>query len=223
MGKKAIMTGTPMDALDPRQRLAVELYTNPLLRTFGNKLGSARAAGYHDGGGLDADVCVAAIEWLWEQKRQDADVVKEYIGTFAMDAATAILEQLSATEGLKPMPMPEELLAEVPKPIIGMTKDGADKLLGFDDGALRLAREITSYNRAAATLMKESREVAKLILAYHIGTPGNASKGPGGHDDPLDLGALSDEQLRELAKQVQEVREMKKGIKVQIIEGVDDE
>jgi hypothetical protein len=210
-------TGTPMDALDPRQRLAVELYTNPLFgRTFGNKLASATKAGFSDGRAFDSRVMQAAIKWTLAEKLEQSRGVADYLKAFSMDAARKLVEQVGISEGLEPHPMPEGLLDKPPTPIIGTDKDGNEKVIGYDDGHLKQASAITQANKAAAALAKEAREALKLILAYHMGTPEQHVRLKGGKptEDPLDLGALTDDQLKELARHVQEVRESKAAIRV---------
>jgi hypothetical protein len=212
-----VTTGTPLDDLNPRQQLAVQLYTNPMLgRTFGNKSASATAAGFSSSTALDSIPCQAAIAWIMEQKAANADRVATYLSAFTMDAARKLVTQMGADDGIEPKPMPEGLLDREPEPIIGQDKDGGDRLLGYSDGHLKLAKEITAHNRAAAGLMKEVREALKLVLAYHLGTPEQKISVERGskQQDPLDLGALDDEQLRQLARHVQEVRSMKQGMTI---------
>lgn len=208
---------TPMDKLDPRQRLVVEYYTNPLFgRTFGNKLGSATAAGYESSQCFESKAVQAAVKWVLAQKLEQSKGVATYLEAFTMDAARKLVGQLSADEGVAPHPMPEGLLDRPPEPIIGTDKDGNEKVIGYNDGHLKQAQAITQHNKAAAALLKEAREAMKLILAYHLGTPEQKVRIDRGGDrqDPLDLGQLTDEQLRELARHVQEVINEKAGLKV---------
>lgn len=217
MSKALVAPGTPLDALDPRQRLAVELYTNPLLgRTFGNKAASCRAAGYE---GKNAAVALttpearAAVAWLMDMKTAESENVKAYLTGFSMDAARKLVKMLGADDGVAVIPLPEDALRP-PEKIMGVDKNGKEYLIGWDDGHLKVADRITAANRAAAGLIKESREALKILLAYHIGTPEQANKNAARakEGDPLDLGALTDEELKELARHVQEVRDMKQGI-----------
>lgn len=212
MGTDLTTTGTPMDALDPKQRLVVEQYTNPLLPTFGQKMPSARMAGYGTTAVFETQAVVEAIAWIYGQRAAHGDKVKAFVAAHAMDAAVALVRQLSVNTGLEPKVLDERLLAEPPKPIIGTDKDGNERVIGYDEGPLKLAREVTSYNRAAAALAREQRDALRLILAYHMGTPEQSNRNAGGKDgdDPLDLGNLTDEELRDLARHIQEVRAEKR-------------
>lgn len=207
-----LVTTTPLDALDPRERLAVEFYTNPLMgRTFGNKRQSVLAAGFNKNHShlFDKPHIQAAVQWLYERRDEQAGGVAAYLATYTMEAAHKLISQLGADHGIEPMPMPEGLLDREPAPIIRNSK-----VIGYNDGHLKQAAAITQHNKAAAALMKEAREAAKLILAYHMGTPEMKVKMDRGGDrqDPLDLGSLDDKQLRELARHVQEVRDLKAGL-----------
>ena len=211
-----VTTGTPLDRLDPRQRLALDFYTNPLYgKTFGNKAASARAAGYETVDPMHSKMMADAIAWVLEQKEANSEQVSAFLTTFVMDAARKLVQQLGADEQIEVREIPEELLVP-PKPVMGQDKDGNDRIVGWDDGHLKVVDRITAQNRAAASLMKESREALKLVLAYHMGTPEQKIRNERREDesDPLNLGDLSDEQLKELARHVEEVREMKASVRV---------
>ena len=208
---------TPLDRLNPRLRLAVEYYTNPMFgRTFGNKTKSALAAGYegnHAPKALIGKGAKEAIAWVMQQKDDQGEEVATFLSRFTMDAARKLVEQIGLSDGLEIHPMPEGLLDKQPTPILGVGKDGEERLIGFDDGHLKQAKAITDHNKAVATAAREVRSALQLILAYHMGTPEQKvsveHNKPGG--DPLDLGALGDEELRELARHVQQVRAFKRG------------
>lgn len=212
MGRDLVATGTPLDNLDPKQRLALEFYTNPLHgKTFGNAIAAAKAAGYSTVKPMYSKSMQEALAWVEEQKTADAEQVSTYLSAFSMDAARKLVQQLGLDSEIEVRPVPEELLVP-PKPLL----DEEGNVVGWDDGHLRLADRITAQNRAAASLMKEAREALKLILAYHMGTPEQKIRMERHVDehDPLDLGSLSDEELRELARHVEEVREMKAGVRL---------
>jgi hypothetical protein len=219
MGTAVAVTRTPMDDLDPRQRLAVELYTNPLLgRTFGNKMASAKAAGFSNGNAMNSVAVQEAVAWIMERKTSDAAMVKDYLTGFAMDAARKLVKQLGADDGIEPIPIPDEYLVP-PPPILLADKDGREYVAGYDESKLKVVDRITASNRATAGLMKEAREALKLLLAYHMGTPEQSNRNRGKEakeGDPLDLGALGDAELRELARHVQEVLEMKQAAEVTV-------
>ena len=208
---------TPLDKLNPRLRIAVEFFTNPLFgRTFGNKTKSGLAAGYegrYASNVLHSAQAKEAIAWVMQQKDADGKHVAEFLSRFTMDAARKLVEQVGLSDGLEIHPMPEGLLDRDPEPIIGLNKDGSDRLLGYNDGHLKRAKAITDHNKATAAVARETREALKMLLAYHLGTPEQKvlvehNQGSG---DPLDLGALDDAELRELARHVQEVRAFKRG------------
>jgi phage terminase small subunit len=208
---------TPLDKLNPRLRLAVEFYTNPMFgRTFGNKTKSALAAGYEKVYAvkvLSQPQAKEAIHWVMQQKDADSQHVAKFLERFSMDAARKLVEQVGLSDGLTIHPMPEGLLDKKPEPIIGCDKDGEEKLLGFDDSHLKQAKAITDHNKAVASAAREVREAVKLLLAYQLGTPEQkvSVEHNRGGSDPLDLGELSDDELRNLQRHIQEVREFKQG------------
>lgn len=209
---------TPLDRLNPRQRLAIEFYSNPLYgRTFGNKTKAALAAGYEGnkaGAVFHTKSGKEALAWVMEQKDADAAHVADFLSRFSMDAARKLVEGVGLGDGLEIHAMPEGLLDKAPEPIISVSPDGQEKLLGFNDAHLKQAKAITDHNKSVAAVAREVRESVKLLLAYQLGTPEQKVKvehNKSANADPLDLGTLSDEELRELARHIQDVRSFKRG------------
>lgn len=199
MSENKLVVLTPMDKLDPRQRLAVDFYTNPLYRsTFGNKTAAALAAGYSGNGAaaaLNRPDTRAAIAWVHKRFDEDSHKVAEFLQRFSIHAAHKLVQQMGADEGVSPMPMPEGILDE---------PEGEDPPDPFQ---LKRAAEISKHNRAVAALMRETREALKLVLAYHLGTPENAKRDEKDRgSDPLNFDDLNDDELRDLIRHVQTIR-----------------
>ena len=213
----ALATKTPMDELDPRQRLAVELYTNPLFgKTFGRKQASCVAAGYEGGNAymaLNRESTQRAIQWVQDQRDENGEAVAQHLSRYAIDAAHKLVKQLGMDEGLEIHPMPEGILDKKPEPIMGLDKDGNEILLGYDDSHLKQAKAIADHNKATANVAREVRQAIQLVLAYHMGTPEQKVRVAREKEaqDPLDLGKMTAAELRELAQAVRQTTAMRDG------------
>lgn len=193
MGKPTKLN--PIEALDPKARSALEYYVNPVYKSYGNMSAAARAAGYESGSIFHTNQMAEALAFVREQQEEQSKEVSAYLGRNAMQAARRMVQQAASADEVRPKPVSDAML------------DPAS-----DEFNPKLVETITKHNRAAAAVMREAQSAMRLILAYHLGTPEHriTAKGEDG-GDPLDLGALSDEQLRELARHVDEVRAIKKG------------
>lgn len=225
----ALVPMTPLDELTPQQRTAVEFYTNPMYRaTFGNKTQAAWKAGYRGKNAarvFEGEAVGKALVWLEDARRAQSAELSDYLATYAMDAAHALVRQLSLVEDLDPKPMPEGLLDKKPEPIIGTDKDGQEILLGWDDSHLKQAAEITRYNKVAAGLAKEVRQALKIILEYNLGTPQQSVEisRKQAAADPLNLSERSTSELREIIKAVQAVQDQRGSPVVTVTQEADAE
>ena len=203
--KTDLVRTNPMEQLDPRQRTAVELYTNPLMgRTFGSKQAACIAAGYEGKNAyqaLNRKDAVAAIQWVQDQRDEAGAQVADLISRHAIDAAHKLVRQIGMDDGIELHPMPEGLLDKEVEPIMGVDKDGNEVFLGYNEGHLKQAKAITDHNKATANVMREVRGALQMILAYHLGTPEQKIRVAREREaqDPLDLGKATAEELRELA------------------------
>ena len=206
-----------MDDLDPKQRLAVEMYTNPLFgQTFGNKQASAVAAGYkgkNASEALNTQVAQRAIQWIEEKRDESGTAVADYMSRYAFDAARKLIKQIGMDDGLEIKPMPEGLLDKPATPIVGVDKNGNEKVLGYDDGHLKQAKAISDHNKAVGNVMREVRQALQMVLAYHLGTPEQKVRvaREREQDDPLDLGKMTAAELRELSHAVRQTISLKDG------------
>lgn len=169
---------SPLDKLDPRYRRAVVLYLDPgSPTTFGKKGASAEAAGIKGRTSTKLfsrpDV-IEAMVWINAQRDEEAKDVAVVVERFTPSMVMEIASQIGIGRELE-IHDPSDLLHKEVEPIMGVkiNKDGSTQevLVGWDDGHLKQAKEMTSHNRAVAALMKERREAGKMFWQYSMGMP----------------------------------------------------
>lgn len=213
----------PVEDLDPRQREAVRLYTDPLLPTFGNKTQAALAAGYDTTRVFDTPAVAAEVARIEEQRALSHAEVREFMGDFAHDAARALVKSLGLLNSLT-IEDPNSLLGEptqeeldqaltLAQETAAALKEGSRATVSVGEImqaiiGVRLSRAdaMTKANRVGLQAFKEAREAAELLLRYALGHPEQTVRHKGRPQDvgPVDLSDLSQDELQQLGTVIQQ-------------------
>lgn len=179
---------------DPKTMEAIRYYTDPLLPTFGNKSASATAAGLATTSCFNRLEVQEEIDRIIQERLENSERVVEYVGTYAMDAARELVNQMSAGRDLKFIDMDE--IQDV------IEASGADE-------GKKLAA-IVRHNKTVLEAFEARRKAAIEILRQQIGTPEQRIKVDHGEKSDTMLDDLGDDQLQELSKLVSEEMDSRK-------------
>lgn len=169
---------------DPRTMEAIRYYTDPLLPTFGNKSASATAAGFSTTSCFQRTEVQEEIDRIIQERLEQSERVVEYVGTYAMDAARELVNQLSTGRELAFIDMDE--IREV---ILSSDPDEGKKLAA-----------IVRHNKTVLDAYEQRRKAAVEILRQKIGTPEQRINVKRGDSDPTPLRDMTDDQINELSQ-----------------------
>ena len=146
---------TPLDKLSPKERLAVEFYTDPLRGdTFDKKTASLIAAGYKARGNdykvFHKPHVKLALKYIHDQRHAQSAKAMDFLAHHAIDAAKGMLAQLGKSQGMEYAEAPLELLEqdELPK------------------GAAQKIKAVNDYNRTVTAARRADLSTMTAILDY---------------------------------------------------------
>ena len=183
MSDKPAPRHKPIDeALDEREMMAIQLYTNPIFTTtFGRRLAACRGAGFKTASFLNSKRGQRALQALTEARRRETQDLREIIGQYTPSALRRLitLTQLGADlEVMKTEGVPSDYLS------------------------VKKQRAANEHNRVVAALAGQSLSAIKLLLAYHMGTPERRVSVEDNRQEASVIEALSADEFRVLANKV---------------------
>lgn len=200
--------------LTPVEAEAIRLYTDPLSPTYSKKKLSSDRAG--------ADYTMwrkegvnAAIMSIERDREERGEHVSTYLSHNAADAAIELVQQLSAGRDLEvvdPQSVVDDIVAKIDQRLHDTDLDPSDVeriVIGVMKEQRMLLGELNTANKVALMAVKERRQAVELILAYHMGTPQQKVQLEASEvkeqEQVLDLSQLSDEDLDQLRRGVEDV------------------